>query len=229
MTYLLTLACTLLIGGGSPSSTQAATQLSGDFRWVRGAVAAASPTSLTLKLADGALTLTVDPSTEVITARPAVMGLAAGAPARSLAIGTLVRVHYIDKQEKRAVVIVVDDATAAPLSLLKRAGTSVRGEVNYVKSRTVAMRIDHRSRDLILDDHTTLLDRDGHALATGRKAIAGLLAAGVDVLVTWAPFWVMEGDGSVTSYYRNAIEIRALTPVPGPARLLAGGSQTVHP
>ena len=210
MTFLLTLACTVLMAGGLSASSQAATPLSGDLRWVRGAVVAVSPASLTLKLGDGVLTLSVDASTEVITARPAVTLVPGSAATGSLAVGSLVQAHYLDRQGKRAVVIIVDDS-GAPWSLAKRAGSSVRGELKHVKSRTVSIRIDRRSRDIVMDDRTTLVDRDGHVRASGAKAITAVLPARADLLVTWAPYWVMEGDGSVTSYYLNAIEIRTLT------------------
>jgi hypothetical protein len=222
MTSLLTLACTVLLVGGSGSFTEAATPSSGDLRWARGAVAAVSPTSLTLQLADGVLTVSANASTEVITARPGVTVVPAGTPTGSLAVGNIVRVHYLDRQGRQAVVIMVDDATAAPFSRSTRTGTSVRGEVKNVKSRTVSVRIDRGSRDVILNDYTTLVDRDGRLRAGGAKAIAALVRAGADVLVTWVPFWVTDGEGAVTSYYRDAIEIRTLTPVSDAAILLSG-------
>jgi len=213
MTYLVTLGCAILMASASAASAPAATPVTGDFRWVVGVVIAASPTSLSLRLRDRVLTLIVDSSTDVIRARPALTSVPASAPVGSLAVGTLVRAHYLDRQGKRAVVIVVDDATSEPLSRSNRAGTSLRGELKHVRSRAVSVRVDHKSRDIILDDHTTLFDRDGHALATGTKAIAAVLPAGVDLLVTWAPYWIVEADGSVNSYYLSAVEIRTLTRV----------------
>jgi hypothetical protein len=87
---------------------------------------------------------------------------------------------------------------------------SLTGEVTRVKSRSVYLRIEQKSRDVVLDDRTILLDANGHTRATGVKTITPLLPAGMRVRVTWVPYWVMDGDGAVTSYYRRALEIHTL-------------------
>src|SRR5262245_19435520 len=84
------------------------------------------------------------------------------------------------------------------------------GEVTHVKSRSVYLRIEQKSRDVVLDDRTILVEANGHPRATGAKAITRLLPAGTRVRATWVPYWVMDGDGSVTSYYRRALEIHTL-------------------
>ncbi len=96
----------------------------------------------------------------------------------------------------------------------KPADKSERGGVQRIKGRTLSMRIGGRSRDMIMDDKTVLLDREGAVRARGPKAIAPLVPIGTDVIVTWAPFWVTDGAGQVTSYYRRAIEIRVSSTAP---------------
>jgi hypothetical protein len=85
---------------------------------------------------------------------------------------------------------------------------SERGAIQRIKGRTLSMRVDGHSRDIILEDKTVLLDVDGSVRARGPKAIAPLVSPGMNVVVVWTPFWVMDGAGQTTSFYRRAIEIR---------------------
>jgi hypothetical protein len=72
------------------------------------------------------------------------------------------------------------------------------------------LRIEQKSRDVVLDDRTILVDADGHTRATGAKAISALLAAGTLVRVAWVPYWVMDGDGVARRNYRRAVAIHAV-------------------
>jgi hypothetical protein len=141
-----------------------------------------------------------------------VPGVPASAPAASLAVGTLVQAHFLGPEGKAVVIVVDTTTTSTSRQLAKREGTSIRGEVQRVKARSVSVRIHRGSRDVVMDDRTTLVDREGHVRGTGVKSIAPLLASGTDVLVTWVPYFVMDGEGGVSSNYRRALEIRTLSP-----------------
>ena len=101
-----------------------------------------------------------------------------------------------------------------PLTPVKDLGQSVHGETRRFKSRTVVVEIDGHTRDVSLNDETQLVDRNGSVRAVGTKAIAAALVAGKKVLVTWKPFWVPDGSGAVTGYYRDAETIRMITVSP---------------
>jgi hypothetical protein len=191
----------------SRSPILSASGISGDIRWVRGTVSASSPASLSVTAGDRCLVLKMNASTEIVGG--------SGARTAPIAPGTLVQAHFRTEDGKVAVVVIDTAVTASQPSA--REGTSVRGEVQRVGSSSVSLRVDRGTRDLVFDDHTTLLDRDGHVRATGAKAIAPLLAAGTDVVVTWVPSRGPDTEGASRSSSRRALEVRTLSRVGRPA------------
>jgi hypothetical protein len=193
------------VGGPSASDPQTGpARMSGPLRWVRGTVLSQSPDSLTLKLRNSSLTLSLDAATEII---------GAGSPAQSggLAVGSVVQAHYLSRHDVHRAVVIFDDAASAR-ELSKRSGTSYRGVVKTIRSAAVTIRIDGRTQGLSLDSGTTLVDRTGHALAKGSKAIARLLSAGDALLVTYRvdANTTQVGDVAVPNYWETALEIRKL-------------------
>ncbi len=208
MTRLLTLAIVVLVAS-EPSARRAAV-ISGDTRWVRGTVSASSPKTLSVTAGDRCLVLKMDASTEIVGGAE-VPAAAARAP---IPVGTLVQAHFVAPEGKLAAVV-VDNTTASTSSQpSRREGTSVRGEVQRLESGSLTLRIAGGSRDVVVDDRTTLLDRDGPVRATGVKAIAPFLASGSDVLVTWVPFVVMDTERGSSTWHRRAQEIRTLKRTP---------------
>jgi hypothetical protein len=201
----------LVLAGGSWQQPQpAAAPVSGHLRWVRGIVTAVSPDSVTLKLRNNTLTLAIDPTTEMVGtsfANPAPR-----APADLPVVGSLVAAHYTDRKNNRRAVLVVDGVPDGQAALSKRPGRSYRGSVKGTKRGTLSMQVDTRTRGVKLDSRTKLTDTDGRSLAIGSKAIAGLLSAGEDVLVTYDDKSddMYLGDTTISSNYQRAIEIRKL-------------------
>ena len=215
MPRLLTLAIVVLVAS-EPSARRAAV-ISGDTRWVRGTVSASSPKTLSVTAGDRCLVLKMDASTEIVGGA----AVPAGSARAPIPVGTLVQAHFVAPEGKLAAVV-VDNTMASTSSLpSKREGTSVRGEVQRLESGSLTLRIAGGSRDVVVDDRTTLLDRDGPVRATGVEAIAPLLASGSDVLVTWVPFLVMEGERDSSAWHRRALEIRTLKR--GPEATLSRG------
>jgi hypothetical protein len=175
------LAAVLLVAILRSSSAAAApsTTVSGNLRWVRGEVTAVSGDQLTLKLRSKPITIALDG-----TAPPAV--------------GAVVEAHYTDKRGDRRAVLIFDADRSAELS--KRPGTSYRGVVKQVRRSSLSITAASRSRGIDFVKQTQLMDADGRALATGWKAIGGLLPVGEDVVVKY------EG----TEDADQALEIRKL-------------------
>lgn len=92
----------------------------------------------------------------------------------------------------------------------KQSPQEASGEIVKVKSRTVTLRVDGRSLPFIMSDRTKLLDAADTVRATGSKDVGGALSAGRHVRITWTPYWVPDGAGIVTGFYRDVIEIRLL-------------------
>jgi hypothetical protein len=181
----------------------ATAHMSRPLRWVRGTVLSQSSDSLVLKLRNGSMTLSLDAATEIIGASSAQPG--------SMAVGSVVQAHYLSHRDEHRAVVIFDD-TASLKELSKRAGTSYRGVVKTIRSAAVTIRIDGRTQGLTLDSRTTLVDRTGHALAKGSKAIARLLSAGDALLVTYRvdADTTQVGDVAVPNYWETALEIRKL-------------------
>ncbi len=155
MTRLLTLGILALAVTSEPSAQRAAV-ISGDTRWVRGTVSASSPKTLSVTAGDRCLVLKMDASTEIVGAA----ALPAGSARAPIPVGTLVQAHFVAPEGKLAAVV-VDNTTASTSSQPStREGTSVRGEVQRLESGSLTLRIAGGSRDLVVDDRTTLLDRE---------------------------------------------------------------------
>jgi hypothetical protein len=157
------------------------------------------------------LTLRVDQATEVISPTPIDASTGRGLIPN---LGSLVQVHFSESRGERVAALVVAEGAHLPLTPVKDLGQSVLGEAKRFQSRTVVVGIDGHTRDVSLNDDTQLVDRNGSVRAVGTKAIKAALVAGTKVLVTWKPFWVPDGSGAVTGYYRDAETIRMITVSP---------------
>lgn len=212
----------LLAGCLWQQAQPAVAPIPGNLRWIRGVATAVSPDSLTLRLRDDSLTMTIDPTTEVVRASP--VSRAPRAPTDLLTVGSLIEVHYTDLKAARRAVLIVDGVAGGSAASSKRPGRSYRGLVIETKRGTLSMRVETRARSVKLVSRTKLTDTDGRSLAIGWKAIASQLSAGEVVLVTYDEQSddIVTGDTAIYSSYQRALEIRKLhmTPVPGP---LAGG------
>ena len=188
-----------------------ATAAAGEYHWARGILRASSASAITLQLKDGSLTLRVDQATEVISPTPIDASTGRGLIPN---LGSLVQVHFSESRGERVAALVVAEGAHLPLTPVKDLEQSVLGEAKRFKSRTVVVEIDGHTRDVALNDDTQLVDRNGSVRAVGTKAIKAALVAGTKVLVTWKPFWVPDGSGAVTGYYRDAETIRMITVSP---------------
>jgi hypothetical protein len=191
--------------GSSASDPQAGpARLSRPLRWVRGTVVSQSSDSVILKLRDNSIKLTLDTATEII-------GASTAEQPGSIAVGSVVQAHYLSRGDEHRAVVIFDDA-ASVKKLSKRSGTSYRGVVKTIRRAAMTIRIDGRTQGLSLDARTTLVDRTGHALAKGSKAIARLLAAGDSLLVTYRvdADSTQVGDVAIPNYWETALEIRRL-------------------
>jgi hypothetical protein len=165
--------------------------VSGKLRWVRGEVTAVSGDALTLKLRDHPLTLSLDG-----TAPPAV--------------GAIVETHYSDRRGERRLVLIFAADRASGLS--KRPGTSYRGVLKQIKRGNLWITGDGKTHGISLERKTRLIDADGSAVATGSKAIAGLLPIGADVVVKEQndDRFMLIGETLVSTGSDQALEIRRL-------------------
>lgn len=188
-----------------------ATAAAGEYHWARGILRASSASAITLQLKDGSLTLRVDQATEVISPTPIDASTGRGLIPN---LGSLVQVHFSESRGERVAALVVAEGAQLPLTPVKDLGQSVLGEAKRFQSRTVVVGIDGHTRDVSLNDDTQLVDRNGSVRAVGTKAIKAALVAGTKVLVTWKPFWVMDGSGIINQYYLDAETIRMITVSP---------------
>jgi hypothetical protein len=188
-----------------------ATAAAGEYHWARGILRASSASAITLQLKDGSLTLRVDQATEVISPTPIDASTGRGLIPN---LGSLVQVHFSESRGERVAALVVAEGAQLPLTPVKDLGQSVLGEAKRFQSRTVVVGIDSHTRDVSLNDDTQLVDRNGSVRAVGTKAIKAALVAGTKVLVTWKPFWVMDGSGIINQYYLDAETIRMITVSP---------------
>jgi hypothetical protein len=217
----------VLAGGLWQQAQPAVAPIPGNLRWVRGIVTAVSPDSLTLKLRENTLTLTIDPTTEVIRASPA--DRATRAPVDPLTVGSLIEAHYTDLKAIRRAVLIVGGVPGGSAASSKRPGRSYRGLVKETKRGTLSMRVETRTRSVKLDSRTKLTDTDGRPLAIGWKAIASQLWTGEEVLVTYDEQSddMQVNDMTIFSSSQRALEIRKLrhvTPVSGPPAAGFAGS-----
>jgi hypothetical protein len=193
------------VAGPSASDPQTGpARMSVPLHWVRGTVLSQSSDSLTLKLRDSSMTLSLDAATEII-------GAGSATKSGGLAVGSVVQAHYLSRHDAHRAVVIFNDA-ASIKELSKRSGTSYRGVVKTIRNAAVTIRIDGRTQGLSLDSRTTLVDRAGRELASGSKAIARLLSAGDALLVTYRvdANTTQVGDVAIPNYWETALEIRKL-------------------
>jgi hypothetical protein len=211
---LLSLVAGVLAAGLSAVPAEppqvAAASSHGSFRWVRGSVTAVSPDSLILKLRNKSLTLTLDPATQVFRPGGAAASVSGGLPV----VGSVVEAHYVEHRQVRRAAMIYEQGGGSSNELSKRPGTSYRGLANGLSRNTLKVRIDSKSRGVKVDAKTRLTDSDGRALAVGRKPIGALLAAGEEVLVTYANDSddIIAGDVMIFGSTQRALEIRKLRP-----------------
>lgn len=168
-----------------------------ELRWIRANVTASSPDSITLQLRDREITLLRDAATEIVGADPA------------LAIGATVEAHYSDRKGIRSAILLIADA--GPGEISKRAGTSLRGTMPHLKHGALSVTSAGKSRDgLAFEKKSRLVDRDGRLLATGKDAIAKILAPDADVLVKYNNAGGVIVDGLDLGGNDNIVEIRLL-------------------
>jgi hypothetical protein len=198
MALLPILVCTLFLTGGPGVGPQPApAAASGQLRWVRGTIVTVSPESLSLQLRSNVLTVGLDSSTEGTTA---------------LSVGSMVDVHYSERRGIRRAVLIFPLVAGSSSELSKRPGKSLRGVVMKGKSHSLTMRVDARTRKIVLDSHTQLVDRESHPLASGDRAITPLIAPGDELLVKYEEVSnVVPIEGMyLTSDDTRAVEIRKL-------------------
>ena len=188
---LLSLLAGVLVCLVSGAPPQAVAPEPGQLRWVRGIVSAASPTSVTLRLRDGDLTLSSESDARLV-------------------IGERVEAHYTDRKGERRAVLFLDPGTSGTLS--KRPGRSYRGTVDRMRRSTLSLRVEGRRRDVTLDSRTTLSTAGGRALASGRSDVAAALSDGEPLLVIYDEQSddMMAGDVLIPGTARLAREIRRI-------------------
>ena len=170
-----------------------------DLRWVRAAVVSTSPDSITLNLRDRQLTLLRDAATEVVATDAAA----------ALAPGAIVEAHYTDRKNVRRAVVLIADTGIGELS--KRPKTSARGTMLQVKRSALSINSGGKTRGgLAFEKKSRLVDRDGRLLATGKDAIAKLLAVDSDVLVKYDTSGGVIVEGVDLGGSDNIVEIRLL-------------------
>ena len=190
MTLLPLLAGVLVLAGAQAQQPPPADAPSppGRLRWVIGVVTTVSSDSLTVRLRDETKTLrlALDPATDLLRtgAQAVPAALVTGATALP-AVGSVVEVHYTDKDGMRRAALIVDEGAGAPARLSKRPGASYRGAATRIRAGKISLRVDNRTRQLETDVRTWLVDADGSLLASGSKPIADVLSVGDDVLVKY--------------------------------------------
>jgi len=166
-----------------------------NLRWVRAAVSASSPESLTLKLRDREITLRRDAATDVVGSVP-------------LVAGAIVEAHFLERKGVRRAMLLIADP--GPGELSKKPKTSLRGTMIRFKRSTLLVRIGEKTRGLTVEKRSRLLDRDGHVLATGKDAIAKLLVLDQDLLVKYETSSGIIVEGVDLGGSDNIVEIRLL-------------------
>jgi hypothetical protein len=170
-----------------------------NLRWVRAAVMASSPESITLQLRDRQITLVRDAATEIEAADPAA----------ALAVGAAVEAHYTDRNGVRQAIVLIADA--GPSELSKRPQTSLRGTMLRVKWNALQVNSGGKTRgSLAFEKKTRLVDRDGRVLATGKDAILKILPQDADLLVKYNNEGGVIADGVDLGGNDNIKEIRLL-------------------
>ena len=169
-----------------------------NLRWVHATVSASSGDSVTLRLKDRELVVHRDQDTEIVAPDPDF----------DLAVGATVEVHYAERRGvRRAIVIVVNPA---PAEISKRPKSSLRGTLVRLHRSTLSVRSGTKTRGLMVEKKSRLIDRDGRALATGRDEIGKQLSADVELLVKWESDSGVIVEGVDLGGSDKAVEIRKL-------------------
>jgi len=208
--------------------------LPGNLRWVRGSVLSWTADSLTLQLKKGSLTLDLGVSTHIIHAakvmhavkgtkkvisidqlKDEVSGQDNEAEPDSLAVGSLVQAHYVERNHKSYAILLIEETNSASRSL-KTSGRSYLGVYQGVFfdrygrpwSDSFQFLVDGRTRRLDLLRETTFVDLTGHLLKWRD------VKAGDTLLITYRIDWndeVGPTEGRLPPTRTTALEIRRLT------------------
>jgi hypothetical protein len=101
--------------------------------------------------------------------------------------------------------------TVPSATLAQASPENISGVVATAKATGMSLRVPGRSRTYVFDRKTTLVDRDGHVLASGGKAIAARVRAGTTVRILYKMEWVTGAEGWVNAVYYRVIELRLLS------------------
>ncbi len=215
-----------------PQSGEAA--LPGNLLWVRGSVLSWTADSLTLKLKKGSLTLDLGVSTHIIHAAK-VMHAAKGtekvistdqlkdevsgrdneAEPDSLAVGSRVQAHYVERNHKSYAILLIEETNSASRSL-KTSGRSYLGvylgflfnAYGRRVSDSFQILVDGRKRQLYPAHGTSFVDLTGHLLKFRD------VKAGDTLLITYRMDWLDDVgpiEGRLPPTITSALEIRRLT------------------
>jgi hypothetical protein len=189
--------------------------LPGDLRWVRGSVLSWASDSLTLQLKKGSLTLDLSVSAQIIHAVKGTQKVISAdqlkneetgpdneAKPDSLAVGSRVQAHYVERHHKSYAILIIEETDSATKSL-KRSGSSYLGVFEKTEFGAIHLLVDGRARWLYPSYGTTFVDITGHRLP-GRE-----LKAGDTLLITYRTD--SNGIYGLTSTTTTALEIRRLT------------------
>jgi hypothetical protein len=193
--------------------------LPGNLRWVRGSVLSWASDSLTLQLKKGSLTLDLSVSAQIIHGVKGTQKVISAdqlkdegtgpdneAKPDSLAVGSQVQAHYVERHHKSYAILIIEETDSAPQSL-KESGSSYLGVFVKAEFGAIHLRVNGRIRWLYPFYGTTFVDSTGHRLP------ARELKAGDTLLITYR----IDSDsfgaaGDVTqSTKTTALEIRRLT------------------
>jgi hypothetical protein len=207
--------------------------LPGNLRWVRGSVLSWTADSLTLQLKKGSLTLDLGVSTHIIHAakvmhavkgtekvisidqlKDEVSGQDNEAEPDSLAVGSLVQAHYVERNHKSYAILLIEETNSASRSL-KTSGSSYLGvylgfffdRYGMRVSDSFQLLVDGRKRQLYPFPGTTFVDLTGDQLKwRDRKA-------GDTLLITYRIDFNSAGplEGVTLSPITTTLEIRRLT------------------
>ncbi|HMH44561.1 MAG TPA: hypothetical protein VK557_13805, partial [Pyrinomonadaceae bacterium] len=168
-----------------------------------------SSDSLTLQLTKGSLTLDLSISAQIIHTVKGTQKVISTdqlkdegtgpdneAKPDSLAVGSMVQAHYVERHHKSYAILLIEETDSA--QSLKKSGSSYLGVFVNIEFGGIYVRINGRTRALYPSHETKFVDRTGHRLPVRE------LRAGDTVLITYrldAEF----GGGCCTT---TALEIR---------------------
>lgn len=188
----------------------------GELSWIRGKVLSLSADSITLQLRASTLKLSIDADTAIIgnSSQKVVPAneLEVGGRRNTLAVGTIVQAHYINRHNERRAYIIVDDSLSSA-KLSTKPGTSYVGVIEW---RAASVQIRGRRGYFLFDSRTRLIDRTGHLLAAGALAVGHRLHVGETVLIIYRTEGSTLGTDPELSggFQATALEIRQAVPSP---------------